>query len=367
MQEVRRATMDDLDAIRSLWKVCFDDTDAFIDWFFCERFLPEYAACMEVDGTIVSAMQSVPLHVRVRDCVVPASMLAGVSTDPGCRGKGYMKRVFAYYMHLMRSMHLPLVVHTPAHLSTFFSCGHYPVSETQHVTFAQAPAGQELERHALNADLAGLQACYQAVMSRYSGSVSRTLADFAYKMRDYASDGAQCIAYTCAGDVQGYGVFFETGNGLHAEEVLAREQNAYERVIQGLCFEAQGRQLHVKLPPDVQLSFKGATRVVRAQGVAGAADIAQLLRIILHDEQFTFEVIDAVVPENQGVYNGMGQPENSAPHVTLPAGRLVQFLIGSRSMQELIEAGEAIAHDRSVLDVLDVRLPKYACYIVDEY
>jgi hypothetical protein len=45
MPDVRIAQPQDRDGFRNLWRICFGDSEAFMDWFFSERYFPEFSVC----------------------------------------------------------------------------------------------------------------------------------------------------------------------------------------------------------------------------------------------------------------------------------------------------------------------------------
>lgn len=370
MLEVRRARQEDKAGIRALWALCFGDTEQFMDWFFEARFSPAFSCCLLEDGAIMSALQSVPLHARIRGHIVPVSMLAGVSTHPERNGRGYMKKIFLEYMQLVREMEIPFAIHTPAHLPTFFSRGHFPATDTLRCTIEQAawdtwPLG--VETHSMVEGLAPLQACYHIHTQRYSGCIARTLADFQFKFRDYASDGAACIVRREGQRVLGYCVYYALEDKLHAEECIAANAQTLQLLLEALCHEARGRTVVCKLAPDMRVSMAGAKLEVRPQGVMGIANVQTALRAILGDARFVFEITDETVPQNAGVFDGGGAPSSKTPQLQLPAGRLGQFLCGYRSLQDIVQAGEGAAKDADALQALDTAYPCMPCFVVDEY
>lgn len=371
MLQVRTATNADRAGIRALWKLCFGDTEPFMDWFFSERYFPEYSACLLEDGAVMSAMQGCPMHIRLRGETVLALMLAGVSTHPERGGRGYMRQCFAHFMQIARRAGISTVIHTPAHMPTFFSRGHYQATNTLMLTFDEARAERMppgIAMQDIYHDLAPLHICYTLATSRYSGCVSRSLADFYYKFRDYAADGAEvflCMDGTCA---RGYCVYYAMDDNLHAEECIARDAGAYALLIDALRHRANGRKLTVKLPPDVaQQPFPGGIYTIKEQGAMGIADVSAFLRAVCGDEAFLFEVHDKTVPENQGVFDGAGRPAAKKPHIVLEAGRLGQFFGGYRSMASLWEDGLADVRDERMAALLDMRYPTKTCFVVEEY
>lgn len=66
MTAVRIAKAEDKKAFYDLWKICFGDSNAFCDWFFVNRFAPDYSVILETEGKIVSCMQAFPYTLWIR-------------------------------------------------------------------------------------------------------------------------------------------------------------------------------------------------------------------------------------------------------------------------------------------------------------
>ncbi len=368
MEIVRFSTLEDMEQIKALWKICFHDSDGFMDWFFQHRYYPSLSSCLTVDDNVISALQSTPLHLKLRDKILPGSMLAGVSTMPGYEGRGYMKRIFLHFMQQVRSNGGLVAFHTPAHLPTFFSRGHLPATNTRHVDFTspECPLPPGMKAQAMGEGLAPLHSCYARFAMGYSGIVSRTLSDFSFKFQDYAADEGQCLVLWNEDRVEGYCVYYALPDKVHAEEVVANSDMAYEALLQGLGSVAAGRPVHAKLPPDSTAAVPGAIVTVRPQGVMGIANVQAVLKVMIGDAGIRFAVEDKTTPQNAGVWDGLGQECEDAPHVKLTAGHLGQFLNGYAALEELLEAGVA-AGDLGAIRELDTQYPKQTCFIVDEY
>ena len=134
MTAVRIAKAEDKKAFYDLWKICFGDSDAFCDWFFRNRFAPDYSVVLETEGKIVSCMQAFPYTLWIRGREIPGAMLCGVSTHPDYRKKGYMGQIFTYEMKLLREKGCLVAPHTPAVLQSYFPFGHFPVADAAYLT-----------------------------------------------------------------------------------------------------------------------------------------------------------------------------------------------------------------------------------------
>ena len=49
----RLCTIEDKPFLRALWQRCFGDTDSFLDYYYDNRFYPEYTVCTIEDDKLV--------------------------------------------------------------------------------------------------------------------------------------------------------------------------------------------------------------------------------------------------------------------------------------------------------------------------
>lgn len=368
MSEIRAARPADRDGFRALWELCFQDGASFTDWFFENRFLPEYSACADENGRVVSAMQGIPLHLNVRGTLVPAVMIAGVSTHPDFRRRGLMAQVMRHILQQARTLGAELAVHTPVDPRNFFPHGQLPVSDTAWLNIAapehSAQNLTEIDPVSSGDALFGL---YAAFSRRYSGICARSYADFRFKMRDYASDGARCFALD-DGAPRGYYICFDSGDSVLAEEVVAADSAALQTLIGHMSALNAGRNLTAKLPPDLGREIKAPVPVsVEPQGSAGIVNLPALLKRLVNLPEFIVAVSDSAVPQNCGTFTLDGTPSSRPPVLEIDSGSLTQFLFGYRSLAELAERPSVTVFDPDAAVRLDRLLPKQCCFIIDEY
>lgn len=75
---------DQIPGLRSLWKLAFDDTDAFLDKFFGQVFSPDRCRCLTRDGEIAAALY----WFRCEADGKQLAYLYAVATHPDHRRKG---------------------------------------------------------------------------------------------------------------------------------------------------------------------------------------------------------------------------------------------------------------------------------------
>jgi hypothetical protein len=336
---IRMAKTKDKKAFIDLWRICFEDSPAFVDWFFENRFFPEYSACVEIDGVLVAAMQSMPLPLWVRGMSVPGAIVVAVCTHPDFRGRHLMKNMFAFYMHQMREKKILAITYKPENIPTYFSLGHYPTTRTLHYTAApyprepgvsgRIPSSESGYKSSMRVSAVtelserDLRACfdlYSSIAPSYSGMVDRDEGLFLLKSNDYASDGAKavlCFDKSLPGSqprLVGYCFFYDTEEELYGEEFLAKDIAAASRMIRSLRSLPGGKPVGVKIPPDfagrvqgmldeaaseaileaaagalpdaapaaisspVRIGFAGGEASLSPQNVTGVTDIAEFIR-----------------------------------------------------------------------------------------
>ncbi len=371
--EIRWARPTDKEILSRLWLTCFGDDQTFRDWFFENRFWPEYCLTACENDLPIGAVYGLPTRLWVRQKVVPAVIIGGVSTHPDHRGKGVMRRIFTGFMAEMHRRGIPLTFLHPVREDLYFSLEHYTCSDrgffTLHADAPRPDRPQGVIPLDFGQRIQELHRCYQQYILPYSGPVWREEKDFRFKADDYRAGGAKLIAALDEqGCIQGYCYYFMDDKSVLGEECAALNDDAFGRLCAQLACLAQGLELTVKLPPDRLPQMADAYTETKPWGCMGAAHLPSLFQALGGGYTgYSIEVKDPVVAANNGVYDLDGQPVQSQPQISLSAGRLVQWLSGYRSLAQLAAEGNAVLHDADAAAALDKLLPAQNCLCSEEY
>ena len=63
---------------RDLWRICFDDSEEFMDIYFQDKYTPESNLTVRHDGRVVSAMQLLPYRLTFYGSVQHAGYISGL-------------------------------------------------------------------------------------------------------------------------------------------------------------------------------------------------------------------------------------------------------------------------------------------------
>lgn len=90
---IRFAHTGDIGQIRELWKLCFDDPDEFLAFYFNCLFDSGQTLVYEIEDVLVASMQIIPHTLKIDSKLVKAGYVFGAMTHPGHRRHGYMAKL----------------------------------------------------------------------------------------------------------------------------------------------------------------------------------------------------------------------------------------------------------------------------------
>lgn len=113
--------------VKQLWKLCFNDSDAFIDLYFRMRYSDRINSYTEQDGKVVAAFQRVPYWMKLFNRVLPVAYISGACTHPDYRKRGIMRNLLADAHRLMFSEGVMASILIPANkgLETYYNRSGY--------------------------------------------------------------------------------------------------------------------------------------------------------------------------------------------------------------------------------------------------
>jgi predicted acetyltransferase len=97
-----------------MWKICFEDTDAFIDLFFLRKYEHDNTLVYYENDMAVASLQMFPYTITFYGREIPFAYLAGLCTLPEYRNKGYMAQLIRQAHKVLEYREIPLTILIPA-------------------------------------------------------------------------------------------------------------------------------------------------------------------------------------------------------------------------------------------------------------
>ena len=79
--------------VKALWKLCFEDTEEFVDLYFRMRYTDRINHVIEEGGKVIAALQTIPYPMTYGGELLPVSYISGACTHPDYRNQGSMRKL----------------------------------------------------------------------------------------------------------------------------------------------------------------------------------------------------------------------------------------------------------------------------------
>lgn len=243
---IRLLTQDDRSQAKALWQSTFDDPPAFIDWFFENRYMPEWSVGVFDGSTLISVIHGTPMDLSLGSGSFSALMTSGVATVLQERRKGHMYEAMWFLQANAEKKGVRALFNHPQRPGAYSHLGFRPSSFTKY----WGGEGEMKPGTVLPFSEEKAFQVYTAMADRYTGFVRRDRDAFRRKMADYASDGGQGYLLEEAGEIVGYCVCFDKEE-VRGEEVLSL--SGYGPLLHELKRIAGTKSVSAKLPPDADM------------------------------------------------------------------------------------------------------------------
>lgn len=99
--------------IRDMWKICFGDSDAYMDIYFNHKYRNDNTLIYIKDNKLVASLQMVFYNMSFHGSETLIAYLSGLCTLPDYRSKGYMKQLIIKSYQVVKEREIPLMVLVP--------------------------------------------------------------------------------------------------------------------------------------------------------------------------------------------------------------------------------------------------------------
>lgn len=100
--------------VRQMWKICFEDSEEFMDVYFSRKYRNENTLIYFEEGVAVASLQMLPYTITFYGETIPFAYLAGLCTLPEHRKKGYMAQLIHQAHIIIAERQMPLSILIPA-------------------------------------------------------------------------------------------------------------------------------------------------------------------------------------------------------------------------------------------------------------
>jgi predicted acetyltransferase len=326
--DIRLLTEKDIPLAKALWKQAFNDTDAFIDWYFDSKVLPGQSLGL-FDNGLASVLHMIPYTVSVQHRPLRSAFIAGAATDKSRRGEGLMRTLLRESLILMRQRGI-LLTHLYPFQHEFYErlgWGTYSYVRKQDITAALHSRSADVFE---TDDASLLMPLYDKMMRRFDGYVVRSAREWKWRLEELAVDGGKAAVLIEGDAAAAYMLYYEEGGTADVIETVYVDDEASVGGLLAWLFQKGCKRVKYNLPDDKNGAKHGMARVVDAQALLTAFGAQALLEHA--------SISDGLAPWNNIAGGAVRMPVNELARMAHQGVSLFEnYMEGSRDLQGIFE------------------------------
>ena len=290
------------EAVKQLWQLCFNDSEAFLEMYFRLRYNERVNMALQADEKVVSALQLLPYPMTFRGATVETRYVSGTCTHPDYRNRGLMRRLLRQALERTMqegAMFSTLIPAEPWLFDYYARSGYAPLFKQGKRLYRKPdtplPAGtpplQTLHQPA------ELYAFFRRKLEEKACCVLHDFNDCRVIMADLRLSGGRIFTLKQDEHIVAGALVTPTEDGSWmVGECLSDTPELSEALLQQICDELFADKLLVLQPAAPQGEALGMIRVIDAEA-------ALRLYAAAHPElQQTLCLTDPLLPANNGCY-----------------------------------------------------------------
>ncbi|MDR3227664.1 MAG: GNAT family N-acetyltransferase [Prevotellaceae bacterium] len=288
---------------KKLYKLCFDDSDEFVNFYFEKRYSEKNNITILQNNVIVAALQAIPYTINVFDKIIDISYLSAICTHPDFRKQGLMKKLLAktYRQLFADGVYATFLIPADLWLFDVYEKNDYETiffrSKTQINTcnFDIKNDCKIYEYTAANKDETFTY--FNKKMNERDCCVQHSFADFEIICQDiYNSNGIILIA-ECENKIAGISFATRINNDIAITEHFAETAEITNTLLKTISQKTKNDNLLIiNLPQKHNIEPFGMMRIINAEKML-------TLYAATHPKyETTIFVKDDIIPENTGFY-----------------------------------------------------------------
>lgn len=288
---------------KKLYKLCFDDSDEFLDFYFQKRYSEKNNITILQNNVTVAALQAIPYTINVFDKIIDISYLSAICTHPDFRKQGLMKKLLAKTYRQLFADGIYATFLIPAELWLFDV---YKKNDYETIFFRSKTQINTSEFNIKNdckiyefaeANKNDAFTYFNKKMSGRDCCVQHSFDDFEIVCQDiYNSNGIILIA-ECENKIAGISFATRINNDISVIEHFADTTEITNTLLKTIAQKTKNDNLLVfDLPQKHNIEPFGMMRIINAEKML-------TLYAAAHPKQTaTIFVKDNIIPENTGFY-----------------------------------------------------------------
>lgn len=290
--------------VKELWKLCFDDTEEFVEMYFRMRYKNERNIVIESGDEVISALQMLPYPMTFCGEVVQTSYISGACTHPDYRGNGAMRELLSQsFTRMFRNgVHLSTLIPAEPWLFDYYTrMGYASVFRysTKDIIVPDFIPSKEIVVEAIGECRRDVHQYLSLKMAERPCCIQHTYEDFEVIMADIIlSDGILFVARK-ENNICGVAIIYREGQQLVINELFVDTKDVEYSMLHYIRQFTGCNRITQILPPtkdDQPKNILGMARIINAK------EVLQMYAAAYPEDEMQIALQDKQLSANNGYY-----------------------------------------------------------------
>lgn len=289
--------------IKALWRLCFDDDEAFIEMYFRLRYNNDVNIAISSGDEVIAALQMLPYPMTFCGKTIQTSYISGACTHPDYRANGVMRELLS--QALMRMVHngtsISTLIPGESWLFNYYArLGYASVfhSSEQLLPECRLSTSTDLTVESTNAFEEAIYEYVNGHMNERPCCIQHTAADFKVILADLDTTHDALFVARNAEKVVGIAIAYREGDSLRISELIADNKEVRDHLLYQMQQATPCNTITLTTPPvdNAPVYPAGMARIIDAKGVL------QLYAATYPEDEMSIELTDEQISANNGYY-----------------------------------------------------------------
>lgn len=289
--------------VKALWKLCFEDSEEFVEMYFKLRYKNEVNVAIQSGDEVISALQMLPYPMTFCGETVQTSYISGACTHPDFRSKGVMRELLSqsFARMLRNGIHFSTLIPAEPWLFDYYkrmgyaSVFQYSVKE---ITLPEFIPSKEITVDVVSEPQDEVYSYLNKKLSERPCCIQHTLEDFQVIMADLAISGGNLFVAKRANEIKGIVIIYKGESHIIINELLAEDKDIEFSLLYAVKQLTGCNHMTQLLPPNEELPQQslGMARIINAK------EVLQIYAPAFPEDEIQMEVSDKQLSVNNGYY-----------------------------------------------------------------
>lgn len=289
--------------VKALWKLCFEDSEEFVEMYFKLRYKNEVNVAIQSGDEVISALQMLPYPMTFCGEMVQTSYISGACTHPDFRSKGVMRELLSQsFARMLRNgiQFSTLIPAEPWLFDYYKRMGYATVFQysVKEMTLPEFIPSKEIAVNVVSKPQDKVYSYLNKKLSERPCCIQHSAEDFQVIMADLPISGGNLFVARQANEIRGIAIIYKRENCIIINELLAEDKDTEYSLLFAIKQYTGCNHIIQLLPPDKELPQHslGMARIINAK------EVLQIYASAFPEDDMQLEVSDKQLSVNNGYY-----------------------------------------------------------------